>query len=33
MRRIVHFEIHASDPQRAIEFYESVFGWKFQKWE
>lgn len=29
---IVHFEIHASDPKRAIVFYESVFDWKFEKW-
>lgn len=28
MPRPVHFEIHAADPQRAIQFYESVFGWK-----
>lgn len=30
--RVVHFEIHASDPERAIEFYSSVFGWSFPKW-
>ena len=33
MPRVVHFEIHASDPQRAVTFYEKVFGWSFQKWE
>lgn len=33
MPRIVHFEIHASNPQRAIAFYQTVFGWKFQKWD
>jgi predicted enzyme related to lactoylglutathione lyase len=33
MPRVVHFEIHAGDPQRAISFYEKVFGWTFQKWE
>jgi predicted enzyme related to lactoylglutathione lyase len=33
MPRVVHFEIHASDPQRAITFYEKLFGWAFQKWE
>ncbi|HEX9068488.1 MAG TPA: VOC family protein [Ktedonobacterales bacterium] len=27
--RPVHFEIHADDPQRAIAFYEKVFGWTF----
>ncbi len=33
MPRPVHFEIPAGDPAKAIAFYESVFGWKFQKWE
>lgn len=29
---IVHFEIHASDVSKAKEFYETVFGWKFEDW-
>lgn len=33
MQRIVHFEIHAENPQRAVKFYENVFDWHFQKWE
>jgi predicted enzyme related to lactoylglutathione lyase len=33
MSRVIHFEIHASNPERAIEFYQKVFGWTFQKWE
>ena len=33
MPRPIHFEIPAEDPARAITFYETVFGWKFQKWE
>ena len=33
MPRVVHFEIHASDPQRAITFYQNLFGWTFQKWD
>jgi hypothetical protein len=33
MARVGHFEIHADDPQRAINFYQSVFGWQFNKWE
>ena len=33
MSRIVHFEIHASDPVRAIGFYAGVFGWEFHQWE
>ncbi|MFL5327518.1 MAG: VOC family protein [Gemmataceae bacterium] len=32
MPRVVHFEIHADDPQRAIRFYTELFGWKFQSW-
>jgi len=32
MPRPVHFEIHASDPERAIAFYSAVFGWKFESW-
>jgi uncharacterized protein len=33
MPRPVHFEIPADDPQRAIAFYETLFGWKFHKWD
>jgi uncharacterized protein len=33
MSRVIHFEIHASNPERAIDFYQKVFGWTFQKWE
>ncbi|MBI4717690.1 MAG: VOC family protein [Planctomycetes bacterium] len=32
MNRPVHFEIHASDPEKAKTFYESVFGWQFTQW-
>ena len=32
MPRVVHFEIHADDPQRAIGFYGKLFGWKFDQW-
>ncbi len=32
MERVVHFEIHASDPTRAANFYSSVFGWKINEW-
>jgi predicted enzyme related to lactoylglutathione lyase len=27
MGRLVHFEIHADDPERAVAFYTTVFGW------
>ena len=33
MSRVVHFEIPADDPERAISFYEKVFGWKIKKWD
>lgn len=33
MSRIIHFEIHADKPERALDFYKAVFGWEFTKWE
>jgi uncharacterized protein len=30
--RPVHFEIHAADPKRALEFYTSAFGWTSEDW-
>jgi uncharacterized protein len=33
MGRVGHFEIHADDPERCIEFYQSIFGWHFSKWD
>ncbi len=32
MPRVVHFEIHAQDPERAVRFYSQVFGWEISKW-
>ncbi|WP_043931403.1 VOC family protein [Bacillus sp. EB01] len=32
MGRMVHFEIHVSDMERAMKFYGEVFGWSFQDW-
>ncbi len=32
MARVVHFDIQADDPERAIKFYGEAFGWKFDKW-
>ncbi|MEZ5014697.1 MAG: VOC family protein [Chitinophagales bacterium] len=32
MARITHFEIPASDPERSMAFYTTVFGWTFQRW-
>ena len=31
MPRVVHFEIQAADPQRAMRFYADLFDWKFNK--
>ena len=33
MSRVVHFEIHAGDPEVASSFYSTVFGWKISKWD
>jgi predicted enzyme related to lactoylglutathione lyase len=33
MSRVMHFEIPAVDPNRAVNFYETVFGWKIEKCE
>jgi uncharacterized protein len=32
MPKVVHFEIPADDPERAIKFYKKVFGWEIDKW-
>lgn len=32
MGRVIHFEIQAEQPTRAIGFYEKMFGWTFNKW-
>ena len=31
MPRVVHFEIHAENPARAMKFYSDLFGWTFEK--
>ena len=33
MSRVVHFELAADDPERAVQFYQQVFGWQIHKWE
>lgn len=33
MNNIVYFEIQSSNPPRDIDFYQTVFGWKFTKVE
>jgi predicted enzyme related to lactoylglutathione lyase len=32
MSKVVHFEINVDNPQRAIKFYSSAFGWKIDKY-
>ncbi len=32
MNRVVHFEIHAADPERTSQFYRDVFGWRINEW-
>jgi len=31
MSRVVHFEIIAREPQKAIDFYSTVLDWRFEK--
>lgn len=33
MPRVVHFEIMADDPDRAVKFFKKVFDWEINKWE
>jgi predicted enzyme related to lactoylglutathione lyase len=33
MPRVVHFEIHAAEPERAVRFYSELLGWQFTKWD
>jgi predicted enzyme related to lactoylglutathione lyase len=33
MSRVVHFDIYADNPERAVKFYTEVFGWKITRWE
>ena len=33
MSRVIHFDLSADNPERAAEFYKTVFGWQVNKWE
>lgn len=33
MARVIHFEVQADQPERAVKFYQELFGWEFTKWE
>ena len=30
--RVVHFEIHAPEPEKFLDFYILLFGWQAEKW-
>jgi uncharacterized protein len=32
MGRPIHFEIHASEPEKLVGFYTELFGWAFSRW-
>lgn len=33
MPRVVHFEINADQPERAVRFYRESFGWDINLWD
>lgn len=33
MPRVLHFEIQADQPERAVKFFANVFGWDIAKWQ
>lgn len=32
LNNITHFAINADDCERALDFYKTVFGWRFEPW-
>ena len=32
MPRVVHFEIHATEPEVLVRFYTELFGWMIKRW-
>jgi hypothetical protein len=32
MARVVHFEIHGTDPEAMARFYRDLFGWTISRW-
>ncbi|MCD2443021.1 VOC family protein [Agromyces sp. SYSU K20354] len=30
---VVHFEIHASEPQRLVDYYSELLGWQFTRYD
>ena len=33
MSRVIHFDLSADNPERAANFYRTVFEWKVEKWQ
>ena len=33
MARVIHFELNAKDPERAVKFYRQAFDWQIDKWD
>ena len=33
MNSVIYFEIQSSNPQRDVQFYQSILGWYFEKVE
>jgi uncharacterized protein len=33
MPRVIHFELPADDPDRAVGFYQKALGWNIEKWD
>lgn len=33
MAKVIHFDLLADDPKRAVEFYSKTFGWQFTEWD
>jgi len=33
LSRLAYFEIHATEPERLIDFYTRLFGWRFEKFD
>lgn len=31
--RVIHFEIHAIDPEKLGKFYTDIFGWEIKEWK
>jgi len=32
MPRVIHFEIPSDEPEKSVDFYNKVFGWKISQW-